>query len=903
MNSEPDNNEFSKQLEIISKYDNGFLHPSWLNAAGYFHTLAEKNNDISVAVPHLLTIYTESNHVDIMEHVGKAVIKHALNIGNNELIKNVLTEKQYPDYFLRPFLKYISKNKDLDNVLLEIAIHFTKNEFIVADIFIMYIKANPKKSIERLEKIVAAIQQYKTLKNYLPRFLREASCAGIDIAEHIFLIVSILEDKKRKKAVSCELGTMVAYGADIYQNIEKLNFFLSDPEINYNISYSLGLYFIKKSRFNEFDSLANHAETNVRKGALQGLNARFTNSENASYELLHRVIRGFFDSDTEINQLVATILKAAKRKKIDILPNKTDCIHLLNLLVEYPERNQISEYLVSCMQENEPFLNEISLLFVENQFPQLLPWFQFIINQIISNTYPKICAICENLPRRKVYNFNFDVPKEVELLHPTVHLESIHNRTTLTCPICGNTYSYSYHQEYEDMSVSTEIMIKRMFPTDFLHQLKGAELANYKKQLPEKILFYQSLLTHVSNYLNEDAVYFLTQYFRDSKQWKELSELFSKLNMTPKQFMLQLLIENQPEKIKDLMFIHTLQEYLIGNIQEILPVIKRNIATQICIFYMLNRQYSEIEKYLQIDDVHIITGATKALYYCQTNNLADVSAFFTVLSALTNTKNGDLRDYAKWTCDILLQQYPERFKINSTIIKNLKSRYPERLKDALSKIEICLDNNENIAWALNLIGRLIKKNEVANYALNTIKKALTKKINIQEIIPFLIDELKNKKQACMNEILIILKSAIDSGFDIEQAYMRMAQLLHENNGQYRINALYIFDTLLSLRYDLTFAENDLKKAHKGQKDWYDEKIIYMLTDIYLRNKNYDQLNELLLSNDRNIRSAALAYLCDYPQKEIPEFENFIKSIEANLESDYWYIKEKAEAAMKLYINS
>ena len=73
------NPEYLKNLEVIAKYDNGFLHPGWMASAQYFQQEAENKTDISDAIPHLLSIYTSSNHITIMEYVGNAVIKHAFN--------------------------------------------------------------------------------------------------------------------------------------------------------------------------------------------------------------------------------------------------------------------------------------------------------------------------------------------------------------------------------------------------------------------------------------------------------------------------------------------------------------------------------------------------------------------------------------------------------------------------------------------------------------------------------------------------------------------------------------------------------------------------------------------------------------------------------------------------------
>lgn len=892
--------EFNVQLEIIRKSDNDFLHPNWLKAAKYFFHQAKHEHDIKEAVPYLLEIYTESNHIDIMEAAANAVIIHLLRNQKISEIKQILQTKQYPEYFLRPIHDFLQVNTDLTNLLPYLGSLMLSQQFVINNLFIKYIKLNPEHIDKRTEQIVLVFQLNQTYKSYFPRFLRDAASENIQVNHFLHVLIPYFHDKKLRLNTAREIQGIMSIVHPDEKFVDTLQQLLQDKDIAGKISAGLAHLFLKTKNFEQLDLLLNHSFIDIQKAAVQILTNNSI-SDLSDSEVLQRIIKAFLSSYRQFSGLAYECLIRSFKNKSKILPDFQTFETLLHAANQNPERDEVIEYIILCMQENHELAQQVITWYQSFASRPVAEIIQIAAQQILSETYHKPCSICMHIPRCKTYFFIADIPSEVEMLLPkTNYLERAESKI-LTCPECGNLYTYTQLQEFEDMTISTEIDLERITYLNNDKQIDKAVYQEYKQTFQQKLALHKNQIHSYVTYQQEDAIYFMLLYYRQANKWYEISKLFVDLSIKGKSVMLTEITE-MPREFMDHGFIEVLYTHLISHgTKKWTPTLRRNAAYVCGIYFALADRFDQIRKFLRNQDIEIITGAVKALNTVNYNNWVDITNLYDDIVGFSQRRLGDLSDYARFTCHNLIKMHPERFELSSSILSDLKSRDIIRVINGITRLSILAQHNINLKWSYVYVAKLLHKQELTYRVLELTKVFIQNGKNISDLLPSVYKALKKKKHNNITSILTVIKMAVEAGYNVNQVLPQVAHLLHSSDDQTRAFAFFVFDALFTKNMDLSEYESDLVKAHKGRKDYYDERLIHMLTNIYLRRKAYAEINKLILHSQRFVRGSVLSYLSTYKYKNDVEISFLIKALMENLKHDNEYVKNSAQAVIDEYL--
>lgn len=861
--------EYKKHLDTLEKNDPHFLGLNWKNSAAYFKEEAKSGKVISIAVDALKNVFHESQQVPVMDEVSAALIYHSINSGDFKQLQSLIQNTSYPDFIFSVFLKISEKTENIESAVPFLLSSYSQNKKNA----LLILRKIIEKCKDR-ENLISVCADFflRKKKLLLPEFLHSLAAGRININSAVHNLNSFFHSEKEISILEKSLTAMAESGADLSPLEENILILLKIGTAKNKRIFSLCIcvHYIFSGQKEKLEKLISDKSSDIRFGACNSVIFSFYKRSYNAYHL-EKIFLFLSDPEQEIRRLALNRLKIIEKEN-------PECILNEDLIKEYicirPEiSSELFDFL--CIYAGKNVSNAKCILeqsfLIEHRDREKLAE---TCRQMISGN--ETCRICLAIPRKKLYYWDFDVPKEVLKLLPEMDFTEETAGCRRVCPVCGRRYHYRFITEYEDMTSSTEIIIEKLPP-----QL--SESPEEKEYLDRFLMTLNREISHSMETVREKASFDLSIYYYHTQDNEKLYSLLNNFQDISLQWGAIQGISGREYS-----------EELASAAAELLNSpdsrLRSNTAAELARHYMQTYNINRITDLLSSSDqTFTVSPAIQKVYFINREKKNNLDILYPIFLNLLNSSDETVRRFSDY---FLAEMNLAEDSIQKIILNRLNHRNPEIRKEAALSIERKASKDFDPSFAFRPLVRLLKNKTTAWAAVSVFKKCAYLDYNLNWIIPFLIRQIKNEKKGGREDAAWTLSIIQEKRGFPEKFLKSLSPLLSFRECNISYMVYNIFDVLQKQGKDISFAEKHIRKFFQSRKerDSLKEKSVYLLTDIYIQNKDIAKLKIMILHKSQSVRYASSSRIYDSMQKG-KDISFCTELIRENIHHNYEFLRE------------
>lgn len=475
----------------------------------------------------------------------------------------------------------------------------------------------------------------------------------------------------------------------------------------------------------------------------------------------------------------------------------------------------------------------------------------------------KVCTICRAIPRTGHGPDDATLAK-FGLARETYAAENKY----VQCPECGVTYWFYYHEWLEDWQSESRFAFTRLDIAQTLEGLPAEDKPPYAEQIPKIVEELELNLFSQHGFDRAEAAWKLSRYYHTQNAFEKLRRLLThKADDIFAEAFVQSFRRHEdnddpepapafepqalPERISGPAMLRGLHS---GS-----NPIKELATRELCEGATRSGDSAAILRLLQSHDTHV---AEHALWYLTYRaQVLEIKPLRNILIQFVKSGNA-----FQATCALKLLRAgrkdgadpvpPFRF-----IRECLKHKKVEIRKEAVEQIFSWAASKNEKQLALKILVRLLKDRQLKYDAMEQLRnQAEFGEKEIAIVIPDVITHVKKKKYR-WEDGLQILRSAMTKKIDISGVYPFITKSIAAADRRAIESSSIIVDLIIATGTDMSSFRKDLEAGlAKMQADYYGEQLLKLLVRIYLRAKDYPALTKLVHHANTSVQLFATAAL-------------------------------------------
>ncbi len=830
-------------------------------------------------------LFHDCHQVYVIEPASDAVVRHAFNAGKIEVIRDFLRGSEFPSYVLASIQKLTKSGLDITPLLPVVLKYFPKNEFDVYRILVGYVKRNESEYAQTLAKVAEMIVADPKARPYIARLVQEGAIDKMDMAPALPSLIKVLKGKsKRAREDAASALYWAVEGKTDFSTVVKdlQRLFESGTDQEDRVVYCLAYHYAKTKDWQEIAKLMQATRPEARLNAYRALAVLYNHDAKGLPALLSSLLEGLADPDPYVSAKIFDLLLNTDNKKIPIIPSESRLLEIVGMLGTKEESENLKKYLYFIASKNTSVAHTIldglnrPPIGANPQAVRLREQ----IEALLAGEHNPVCSICRQISRR-----NQEIPREAKVLKlPAPSLGT--GSAIRKCPECGIYYYYEYEQEYDDMSLDTTIILRRMDPAEVLERLEGDEREQYVAQIPHLIDDYRDDLAHPEEFARVEAAWMLTRYIVATSDWKFLADLLTHEDPIVRRAVFQELSTFEGAQIPA----GNLSQNIRTGLQDYDVLIRRDASTILAKWAIVSKDFRVLQELLTYSEPEIVSSAGQQVWRAVRNEDLDISLLKPDLIAMLRSNDSRVRSMARHA---LIDAGKTSGGIDPGIfITNLGDPDPEVRDDAASALAQLAQQRYDISPALQGLGKLLTDKKTVYSGLKAILNAVSwAKTDITPVIPGLIGLLESDLTSYHGDACQILYYAIEHGLDVSVAY----PVLGKRIARLQYSATNIFDIGMKRGHDISLLEPYLLKIlPRLPTDAFGEDTVKYLAYIYLKKKNWEALKGLLEHKNKHVPGPTACLLAE---KDV-DYSPLLPNLARNLYHSYWYVRSEAASALK-----
>lgn len=189
---------FDKFLAILE--DDDAQLGAQRKAAEFFKKRAESGADIGRAIPSLKTLFHDCHQVPVVTPASDAVVRHFVNVGEVEAIRDFLRSSEFPSYILASIQNVATSGVDIAPLIPVVLPYFPKNEFDVYRILMAHVTQDNSESAytRRLAEVAGMIVGVPKARPFIARLVQEGAIDKMDMAPALPALLTVLKGKSKR---------------------------------------------------------------------------------------------------------------------------------------------------------------------------------------------------------------------------------------------------------------------------------------------------------------------------------------------------------------------------------------------------------------------------------------------------------------------------------------------------------------------------------------------------------------------------------------------------------------------------------------------------------------------------------------------------------------------------------
>nr|MDO8111113.1 hypothetical protein [Candidatus Sigynarchaeota archaeon] len=893
---------FKKNLDVLLDDDANLDEKK--KASDFFLKLAKDGIDIGAAIPALIELYRDCHQVPVMEPAADAFMLHSLHEKHYDAINEFLENDEYKMFAFESVQRIAEQGADIEPLLPMLLQHFPANQNSLYYTVKAFIKQGKGKTAStRLRLIADLMRNNDAIRPFLAHIVQEGAIDHMDMSSALDGLVTLLsakEDRIREQAITA-MSWAVDGKTDFSSIVDALESALGKVQgHDEGLAYIIGYHYAVKQKWDKLTRLLSATDMETRFGGLHAVIVHLNDVNKTNPSVLSFSLDALSDAADKVRELAFNGIIEADRKKVQIIPEPDRLKEIAEKFHSKSETTELYKYLyhVSAKDRETAQLINDTLKKAARKPGKMAILLIERLDELLAGKHSPVCSICRNIPRSKIYNSEYDLPKEVKKFQ--LQTPSLGSETTIPkCPECGALYYYNFEQEYDDMSLDTTIVLKRLDPIEALQYLKDKEKESYENSLPDKIMAYWNDLKHPVEYAREEAAWALTRYAIAKHRWDDIAKMLGFADPTVRREIMQELSAAGANAIA----MKDLSPLLKAAIEDPDLLTRYHAALILAQDSIHTGDHEALERLINHRDKDVVSAATYQIWMAVRNEKLDISPFYAKLVALTRSKTETIRNHTRYALEESTKSTKGTSKksVMDIFIKNLSDADPDVRNDAASSLgNIAEDERKDISKAIPKLADLLGNKDTAWQAINTLKKAASwTKLKILEAVPALVSALKSSDINIQENAAEVLYQAMKNGADISAAYPLLGNHLGKT-GNLQSIAVEIFNAALEKGNDISIIEPSLRSLMTGRLDDYNgDFIVKVLTTIYLKAKDWKKLEQLLGHENKHVPGKVASRL----EEENKDITPLVPALVKNLGHGYWYVRDRAAAALSHFSKS
>ncbi len=495
------------------------------------------------------------------------------------------------------------------------------------------------------------------------------------------------------------------------------------------------------------------------------------------------------------------------------------------------------------------------------------------------------CAICAEVPRRKVYWSEFDIPDAIQAL--AIAQKPVGN---FRCPECGAFYSVLYTLEIEDVcTFDEEWTVERLSPDRSLGgRLEGDLLEQAKDHFAGWVEAYEALLELDDPALAGDAPWALVERWLSRDEPQRVATLLADARPEIRGAALTAV----EELVSDPRVRAPLLPALVGLLTDGEASLRARAAAMVAAHYLERRAHKKLQLMLDAADDVVLESAVRVML----DGGVDLRRFEPLLPWITENAAGP-RQELRWQCQRALREgLAQGVAVDAALAAFEALLQQEDLtlrREGLS----CLTEADELGRfdVLELLARSLADPDLRWEANHNLEKLMFQGRDISLAVPALAAVLAQPGARYEESLVQTLGRAAHRGIDVSPALAAMGALCR--TGGLTDQAMEVLGAAHEQGLDLADVEDDLRAVLRRRLDPYLwEAAAQMLSDRYLARGDWDAMQGLLLHRRHYARYIACDKVTDHARAG-SDITIATPHLVANLKHDSANVRERAQAAL------